>query len=132
LEASTSNKRTHIGAMNLLRVSSPPPGERIKGREARFMESSHGLRPLIGPMNRRGGAPVSDPARSGTSRWSRRIGDRRSGSWRAPCSFRTCSRPMNAKCVNGWKSRNAFSGSWEGPRWGWESRSRVAIALSLS
>jgi len=37
----------------------------------------------------------------------------RSGSWKAPCSFETCSPAMNHNCVNHWKSTTEVLGSWE-------------------
>ena len=38
--------------------------------------------------------------------WPEGLGD----SWKAPCSFRTCSPAMNLKCVSAWYSMRAFSG----------------------
>jgi hypothetical protein len=34
-------------------------------------------------------------------------------SWKAPCSFLTCSPPMNLKIASAWKSTRRSSGSWE-------------------
>src|SRR5579864_6511423 len=38
------------------------------------------------------------------------------GSWGAPFRDCACIGTMNPKCISGWKSTNAFSGSWRGFR----------------
>ncbi len=84
------------------------------GPKRRFIGSLLMSCACIGPLNL-AGAPVSDPARCDNSgRWeSRRIGDRRSGSWGEFPNQDSRFEPLNSTLV-GQTCRFALPGSWGG------------------